>query len=102
MIILKYVFSRSYYLDNSVNILYLYFITDCKLLFSRFDNSLERTIEERLNLELFLTIPAVSVRTLQGGGDLQWVGTETELESARCKAQIPTKDGAYTTTGMCS
>jgi hypothetical protein len=37
----------------------------------KFDNSLERTIEERLNLELFLYIPVVSIRTLQGGGDLQ-------------------------------
>ena len=37
----------------------------------KFDNSLERTIEERLNLELFLSVPAVVVRTLQGGGDLQ-------------------------------
>ena len=37
----------------------------------KFDNSLERTIEERLNLELFLSIPTVSIRTLQGGGDLQ-------------------------------
>ena len=37
----------------------------------KFDDSLERTIDERLNLELFLSIPAISIRTLQGGGDLQ-------------------------------
>ncbi|XP_063677294.1 bridge-like lipid transfer protein family member 1 isoform X2 [Bolinopsis microptera] len=59
----------------------------------KFDNSLERTIEERLNLELFLYIPVVSIRTLQGGGDLQWVGTEAELETARSKAQVPSKSG---------
>ncbi|KAL5264461.1 hypothetical protein ACHWQZ_G005527 [Mnemiopsis leidyi] len=60
----------------------------------KFDNSLERTIEERLNLELFLYIPVVSIRTLQGGGDLQWVGTEAELETARSKAQVPFKSGS--------
>ena len=37
----------------------------------RFDNTLERSEEERLNLELFLTIPQISVRALQGGGEVQ-------------------------------